>query len=96
MTAFKKWLDDHPFMIDTGREEKVAKLAWDAALADKLIALRKVREKVEARKEFHNSRHEDGANEYNTDKMADAAGYMLECHKILAIIDEAIKDIENE
>jgi hypothetical protein len=44
--AFEKWLYDNPFMIDTRREEKVAKFAWDASRASTLAELERMVEEL--------------------------------------------------
>jgi hypothetical protein len=40
--AFKKWIDCSPFVINTGNEEKVAKLAWEASRASTFAEVEKM------------------------------------------------------
>jgi hypothetical protein len=59
--AFKKWIDCSPFVINTGNEEKVAKLAWEASRASTFAEVARLREAIAS---VIDERHITGAEEF--------------------------------
>jgi hypothetical protein len=68
--AFKKWIDCSPFVINTGNEEKVAKLAWEASRASTFAEVARLREAFEELLKSHGwftAREYDRDTSYNSD-----------------------------